>query len=68
MARPFHWFGPVSVSALRQALNAASPDARLEVHQDGQDMTLHVKEPVEAADGGGGGGINDSHICPPQCP
>jgi hypothetical protein len=56
------------VAEFREKLNAASDDARIEVHQDGDKMTLHVVEPVQAMDGGGGGGTNDSHLCPPVCP
>lgn len=64
------WFGPESVAKLRDALNAASPEARLEIHEHKHDeFTLHVVEPSDVvATDGGGGGINESHICPPQCP
>lgn len=64
MPKPYHWFGPESTEALRDALNAAGPAAILEVHQDGQDMTLFVRgaAAITAA-----GGINDSHLCPPDC-
>lgn len=71
MARPFVWFDPAAVQALRERLNAASPDAWLEVHEEGKHTTLYVREPgygeVTAASGGG---INDAHVCPPEidCP
>lgn len=65
--RPFHWFGPDSVAALREKLNAAGPGAILEVHQHGQDMTLWVV-PAGIVALEGGGGVNESHICPPVCP
>lgn len=67
MSRPFWWFQGKSVEELTEALINAGSSARLEVHLDGQDMTLHVV-PLIALEGGGGGGINDSHVCPPQCP
>ena len=69
MARPYWWFQGDSVAALRNALEGAGENPRLEVHLDGQAMTLHVfhaGEIGELADGGGG--INDAHICPPVCP
>jgi hypothetical protein len=72
MARPFWWFQGDSVAALRIALEDAGPNPRLEVHIDpAQQMRLYVfrdGETGELAEGGGGGGINDAHICPPQCP
>ncbi len=68
MARPFIWFGPASVQALRTALAAASPAARLEIHEEvHDDFTLRVVEPGEVSPEGGGG-INESHVCPPLCP
>lgn len=66
MSAHFHWFGPESVTKLRDALNAATAAARLEVHTDGEAMTLHVVEPDAAAVAGGG--VNESHVCPPFCP
>lgn len=67
MARPFHWFGPESVAQLKAELDAGLV-ARLEVHQDGTDMTLHVVHEGDLVVEGGGGGINESHVCPPSCP
>ena len=64
MSRPFHWFQGASVEELTRQL-VANPGARLEVHQDGQDMTLLIVPPGVVAEGGGG--IDDSHICPPDC-
>lgn len=66
MSRPFWWFSGDSVKKIRQELLDAGDDARIEVHLDGVDMTIHVIPPVGAAEGGGGG-TNDSHVCPPQC-
>ena len=67
MARPFHWYEGASVEELTRQL-VANPGARLEVHQDGQDMFLHVVPAGAVSTEGGGGGINESHICPPVCP
>lgn len=68
MARPFIWFGPTSVQALRALLAAASPAARLEIHEEKDDgFTLHVVEPGAVVIEGGGG-VNESHVCPPLCP
>jgi len=67
MPKPFHWFGPASVVDLTAKL-LAHPVARLEVHEDGPDMTLLVIYADEVVTEGGGGGVNDSHICPPVCP
>lgn len=62
----FWWFRGASVADLRTYLNGA-PESRLEVHLDGDKMTLHV-----IAEGAGpqeaGGFVNDSHLCPPSCP
>lgn len=68
MARPFHWFQGASVEELTRQL-VASPGCRLEVHAEGQDLIFYVIPPgAVSAEGEGGGGINDSHICPPVCP
>jgi hypothetical protein len=37
------------------------------VHLNGDDMTVFVVPEIAVADGGGGG-TNDSHVCPPSCP
>lgn len=69
MARPFVWFGPDSVAQLRVLLSGASDQARLEVHEHQHgEFTLHVVEPGDVIAEGGGGGVNESHTCPPVCP
>lgn len=71
MPRPFVWFDPAAVQALRTQLGAASPDAWLEVHDEGKHTTLYVREPGQGdMTAAGGGGINDAHVCPPEtdCP
>lgn len=67
---PFVWFDPEAVQALRQALNAASPEAWLEVHGEKHDTTLYVREPGQDLASTASGGINDAHVCPPatDCP
>lgn len=70
MARPFTWFSPASVQVLRERLNAASADAHLEVHEEAHGMILYVVEPGISGEQvtEGGGGVNESHTCPPVCP
>jgi hypothetical protein len=65
--KPFHWFEGETVEELRAQLNAAGAGARLEVRQHGEDMTLHVV-PAGVVPLEGSGGLNKSHICPPDCP
>ena len=65
--KPYWWFQGASVASLIAALEAAGADARLEVHLDGDKMTLFVV-PTGGAAVASGGGIDDSHVCPPQCP
>jgi len=65
--KPFHWFKFSTWSQLRDRLNAASELAWLEVHQDGDAMTLQVVEPgteavIREAP------LNESYVCPPICP
>lgn len=67
MPRPFWWFSGDSVRALRERLNAAGDTARLEVHLDGNDMTLDVV-PADVIPAAPSPSINESHICPPVCP
>jgi hypothetical protein len=67
MSRPYWWFKGASVTELTERLNA-TPFARLEVHLDGDTMTL-----VVAPDGPGAAAavlppINESFVCPPRCP
>lgn len=64
----FWWFQGASVEQLFAELEAAGENARLEVHLDGQHMTLHVVAAGITPQEGGGGGINESHVCPPVCP
>lgn len=73
--RPRGWIfrGP-SVAALRDALNGAfavDPEPEFFVRKEaGNRITLHILSDGVVAEGGGGGGINDSHVCPgsPGCP
>lgn len=67
MSRPYWWFAGESVKKIRAELIAAGDSARIEVHLDGNDMRIHVIPEVTILEGGGGG-TNDSHICPPHCP
>ena len=65
---PYHWFQGASVRELYDRLTAVGPDtARLEVHTDGKKMTLQVTGETAAAVSPTPP-INDSHLCPPQCP
>ena len=61
--KPYHWFQGDSVKELIEQLSLSGDNPRLEVHQAGKKMTLKVT-------GGSYDGpfINDSHVCPPQCP
>jgi hypothetical protein len=69
--RPYWWWQGASVVELTARLNAAGPDARLEVHIDAeQHATLVVfppgdqpstADPIKPP-------INDSFVCPPRCP
>lgn len=69
MARPYWWFQGASVMELYERLKSAGPDvARLEVRQDGNSLFLDVVGGDGSALDTGGGSINESHICPPQCP
>lgn len=63
-SRPFYWFQGPEIQTLIERLQAAGPDARLEVHLEGHDATLEVyPEPT-----GEWPPLDNSHICPPQCP
>jgi hypothetical protein len=67
MSARFHWFQGASVIKLREELNRAGDEARLEVHQEeGDQMVFYIIAPGELR--AEGGGINDSFICPPICP
>jgi hypothetical protein len=67
MSRPYWWFRGATVAALKERLNAASPEAILEVHLDGQKMTLDVVEPDATPGEERAGALNESFICPPVC-
>lgn len=67
MSRPYWWFAGDSLAELQRQLSAG-PVGRLEVHLDGKDMTFLVVPSEPAVLEGGGGPINDSHVCPPSCP
>jgi hypothetical protein len=68
MSKPYWWFKGASVTELTERLNA-TPNARLEVHLDGEKMTLVVAsdDPAAAATPLDPP-INESFICPPRCP
>lgn len=65
--RKFWWFRGASVEQLKTHLSGVGPECRLEVHLDGDEMTLHVV-PESLGPTEGGGSTNDSHVCPPHCP
>jgi len=60
----YWWFQGQTVIDLTAQLNAAGPDAVLEVHPDGDGILLHVIAPGEAA---ALKPLNESHPCPPVC-
>lgn len=65
----FYWFRGESVRELASRLTAANPDtARLEVRLAGDKMTLTVVPESEVTASRINPPINDSHVCPPQCP
>ena len=69
--RPYFWWQGASVNALTELL-VDNPGCRLEVRFDegGNHATFHVKpvgQPTLADDSPQGGGINESHLCPPDC-
>ena len=70
MAKKYWWFQGDSVRELTRQLAEAGAFARLEIHPVGDGLKLFViaSGGVGADEGGGGGGINDSHTCPPSCP
>lgn len=69
--RPYWWWQGDSVVELTRRLNAAGPEARLEVHIDAaQHATFVVIPPgadVERATNPLGPPINESFVCPPRC-
>lgn len=67
----FIWFGGESFDKILAEMQAVAgePARRLEFHVDKKSGEAFVfVEPLAVAAEGGGGGTNDSHICPPQCP
>ena len=61
---PYWWWGPESTKKLRDLLNAAGDNPRLEAHlMSGMNIYFDVLD----GDGKEVGGENDSHICPPWC-
>lgn len=67
MSKRFWWFDGASVDALREQLNG--PVVRVEFRVDkAQQATITVVRGDVVTTEGGGGPINDSHVCPPQCP
>lgn len=67
MDEHYIWLGPDSTETLRQALNDAGPGAHVRIYGHGEHTTLHVVGDRVAFAEGQGGGINDAHICPPDC-
>lgn len=70
MSERFHWFRGATVDALRVHLNAGPVD-RLEVHQDGEKMTLvvvYAHDEAAPIPGTRTEPLNESWICPPVCP
>lgn len=63
--KPFHWFGGASFTKLvAEAIEVTGkPNARLEIHE-------HEGKPLLrfAADSYAGPPINESHVCPIDCP
>ena len=65
----FYWFQGESVSELYNRLYRSIGDnPRLEVRISGEKMTLEIIPEGDASLAKPNPPINDSHICPPQCP
>jgi hypothetical protein len=62
----YYWFQGGSVAELLRRLQAAGPDARFQVHPDGDSCTLQVFTP-SALTASTEPPINESHPCPPLC-
>jgi len=62
---PFHWFSGQSLDRLTEELDEVrgQPGARLEVYQNGPHMIFRVFSETYQ-----GPPINESHICPIDCP
>ena len=67
MSDRFHWFRGATVETLKDRLNAGNVD-RLEVHQDGDSMTLVVVYGPVTAPEVHTSPLNESFLCPPICP
>lgn len=68
MTKPFHWFQGDSVRELVRQLAEAGANPRLEVHTDGKSMTFAVIPTDIILQSHNPTHINDSHVCPPDCP
>ena len=67
--KPYWWFQGATVASLKAALEAAGADPRLEVHLDGDKMTLLVVPAAGATlSAPPYGPLDESHVCPPDCP
>lgn len=67
----FHWFDAETVLQLRDQLNRAGDHPRLEVHEVGSKVWLHVVPQDMAPDARVASGfqpLNKSWLCPPSCP
>lgn len=66
--RPYFWFQGATVNALTELL-VDNPGCRLEVRFDegGNHATLHVVPVGTSNVAADSGGLNESHICPPDC-
>lgn len=65
----FWWFDGDAFDKIRREIIAAPAGARLEVHIDFKtdDAIIFIESP-EVSTEEGGGGTNQSHVCPPVCP
>lgn len=67
----FIWFGGESFDKILAEMKSVAddPNRRIEFHLDTKEgEALVFVEPLVQPQEGGGGGTNDSHVCPPQCP
>ena len=67
--KPYWWFQGATVEKLTSDLQAAGADARLEVRLEGDHMTLQVVPAAGMTTNGPlYGPLDESHVCPPDCP
>ena len=67
--KPYWWFRGDAVTTLVERLLVADPaTARLEVHPEGREMTFLVIPAGPVPESHTEEHINDSHLCPPDCP